>query len=166
MESLQKLEDIRDIFSILHDGEISNWNGNNEILKLEIECEYLAKKINKSYTKFFIELTNIKKLEFKAWMNPINLPQKIFTNIENIFQSSLEILSAEIENEVVKVICNQHNLNLDYCGGTLLIKCENIKIFDEKNNVMTIEELNRICEEYWNEFKTETEQKIIQKQNK
>jgi hypothetical protein len=163
MKNLKNLEDIRDVFSIFHDGIISNYSVNNELLKLEIDCEYLAKKIDKSYSRFFIELEKIKKIEFNPWMNPINLPQKIFTKIEDVFQANLEILSAEIENEIVKITCNQHNLDFEYCGGTLLINCKNVKIFDENIIELTIDELNKICEEYWNEFKKKTENSILNK---
>ncbi len=166
MENGKKLENIRDVFSIFHDGTISNWDGNKELLKLEIDCEYLAEKIDKSYKSFFIELENIEKLELNPWMNPINLPQKIFSEIEEVFQTSLEILSTEIENEIVKITCNQDNLDFEYCGGTLLLSCKNIKVFDQNLNELTIDEINKICEEYWNEFKMKTEISITEKQNK
>ena len=99
-------------------------------------------------------------------MNPINQPQILFTSIVDIFQATLEILSAEIENEFVKITCNQHNLDFDYCGGTLLVKCENVKVFDEKNNKLTIDELDKVCNEYWNEVKEQTEKSIIEKERK
>jgi hypothetical protein len=166
MENANKLENIRDVFSIFHDGIILNWNGNEELLKLKIDCEYLAKKIDKTFTSFIIELKNIEKIEFNPWMNPINLPQKTFTKIEDIFQAGLEILSADIENEIVKITCNQHNLNYEYCGGTLLLNCKSLKVFDENKNELTINKINTICEEYWDEFKLKIENSLIEKHNK
>ncbi|MBP4143212.1 hypothetical protein J3S90_15510 [Flavobacterium sp. P4023] len=163
MENRNKLENIRDVFSIFHDGIILNWNGNEELLQLIIDCEYLAQKIDKSFTSFVIELKNIEKIEFNPWMNPINLPQKTFIKIEDIFQTGLEILSADIENEMVKITCNQHNLNYEYCGGTLLLNCKSLKIFDENKNELTIDEINKICEEYWNETKLKIENSLIEK---
>jgi hypothetical protein len=43
------VEDIRDVFSIFHDGGISAWSGNKDTLTLTIDCEYLAERINKSF---------------------------------------------------------------------------------------------------------------------
>ncbi len=166
MESNKALENIRDIFSIFHDGTIETWNGNHELLKLKIDCEYLAQRIDKSYASFYVEFEKIEKLEFNPWMNPIHQPQKLFSNIVDIFQASLEILSVEIENAFAKITCNQHNLDFDYCGGTLLVNCKNVKVFDEKNNMLTIDELDKICNEYWNDFKEQTEKSIIEKESK
>ena len=166
MESNKSLENIRDIFSIFHDGTIETWNGNHELLKLRIDCEYLAQKIDKDFKVFYVEFEHFEKLEFIPWMNPINQPQTLFTNIVDIFQASLEILSAEIENGFVKITCNQHNLDFNYCGGTLLVNCKNVKVFDEKNNELTIDELDKICNEYWNEVKVQTEKSIIEKERK
>ncbi|EKT3967278.1 hypothetical protein NTJ12_002364 [Flavobacterium psychrophilum] len=166
MDNQKALEDIRDVFSIFHDGTIETWNGNQELLKLKIDCEYLAERIDKSYASFYVEFEKIETLEFNPWMNPINQPQTLFTNIVDIFQASLEILSAEIENGFVKITCNQHNLDFNYCGGTLLVNCKNVKVFDEKNNELTIDELDKICNEYWNDAKEQTEKSIIEKERK
>ena len=56
-------EDIRDIFSILHDGTISAWTGDKNLLTLTVDCEYLAERIDKSFDKFYVELINVDKLE-------------------------------------------------------------------------------------------------------
>ena len=45
-------EDIRDIFSILHDGTISACTGDKDLLTLTVDCEYLAELIDKSFDKF------------------------------------------------------------------------------------------------------------------
>jgi hypothetical protein len=46
--------DIRDIFLILHDGTISAWTGEKNLLTLTVDCEYLAELIDKSFDKFFL----------------------------------------------------------------------------------------------------------------
>ncbi len=43
------LEDIKDIFSILHNGTISAWTGDKYLLNLTVECRFLAEKINKPF---------------------------------------------------------------------------------------------------------------------
>ena len=155
------LEDIRDIFSILHDGRTSTWSGDKNSLTLKVNCEYLAERIDKSFKSFYIECRQIDKLELHPWMNPIDLPQTLLTDIKDVFEAELEILSAEIENDFVKITCNQHNLDFDYCGGTLLLNCKEIKIFDQAQRQLTIDEFDKICNDYWNRCGNELEERII-----
>ena len=145
------IEDIRDIFSILHDGTISAWTGNKDLLVLTVNCQYLAERIDKSFDKFYVELTNIDKIELDPWPNPFDIPTIIKTDFADIFQAELEILSAEIKNNAVVLACNQHNTDFDYCGGHLTINCKAIKIFDQNNNELTIDHLDKICNDYWDQ---------------
>jgi hypothetical protein len=149
------LNDIRDIFSILHDGTTSTWTGDKHLLTLKIDCEYLAQRIDKSYNCFYIECGQIEKIELHPWMNPIALPQTLLTDIDDIFKASLEILSANIERDFVKITCNQHNTNFDYCGGTLLLNCKSIKIFDQDKRQLTIDQFDQISKDYWEDFSKE-----------
>lgn len=146
------IEEIRDIFSILHDGTISTWTGDKIFLTLTIDCEYLAERIDKSYDKFFVELFNIDKIELDPWTIPTDLPTVTKTDIVDIFKAELEILSADIKGEKVVIACNQHNTNFDYCGGNLIISCETIKVFDQNKNELTIEQFDVICRSYWDEW--------------
>ncbi len=146
------IEDIRDIFSILHDGSITAWTGDNDWLTLTIKCDYLAERIDKSYTKFYVDLYKIKQLEFHPWPNPADLPAIIKTDFTDIFKAELDILSAEIKEDVVIVTCNQTDTDFDYCGGHLAISCETIKISDQSENELMIDQLDAICKSYWNEL--------------
>jgi len=157
------LDEIRDVFSIFHDGTISAYYGDMNLLRIQIDCEYLAERVAPSYKNFYVELEYIKKLEFIPWMNPIELSQIFLKEVKEIFQAGLVILSAEIENEHVKIYCNQHNTTFNYCGGNLLINCKSIKAFDQKNNQITIEKLTNICNGYWDDFGKRAEQKITKK---
>lgn len=123
-------EDTRDIFSILHDGTISAWAGNKDLMTLTVDCEYLAKRIDKSFDKFFVELIQLDELFLSTWPNPFDLPVKILTEPSDIFKAELEILTADIKDEKVVIACNQHDTEFDYCGGILTISCESIKVFD------------------------------------
>jgi len=145
-------KNIRDIFSILHDGSIIGWTGDKNLLTLKIDCQYLAKIIAPTFEHFFIELTDINKLVLEPWMNQIDLDQECFVELKDIFQAELEILSAEVENDFVKVSCNQSDISFDYCGGTLYIDCKSIKIFDQNKAELTIDKLDEVCKEYWEEF--------------
>ncbi len=149
---MTNIENVRDIFAILHDGTIIEWSGDRQHLMLKVGCQYLAERIEPSFENFFIELTDIHKLVLVPWMNPIELEQEYFVQLKDIFQAELDILSAETENDLVKVICNQSNSNFDYCGGTLYVGCQGIKIFDQNMNKLTIDRFDQICKEYWDDF--------------
>ncbi len=159
-------ENIRDIFSILHDGIISGWTGNKNQLTLEIECQYLAERIDKSFDRFYVDLIQIDNLHLTTWPNPFDLPVCTLTDLNDIFKAGLEILSADIKEDKVLVECNQHDTNFNYCGGNLTISCMTIKISDQKRNELTIDELNDICKSYWTEMNKELEKIIIDSQKK
>ena len=145
-------EEIRDIFSILHDGVISAWNGDKDLLTLTVDCEYLAERIDKSFDKFYVELLEIDKIELDPWSTPSDLQTAIKVNIPDIFKAELEILSTEIKNKEVVITCNQHDREFDYIGGNLTISCQNIKIFDQNKTELTINHFHKICKDYWDEW--------------
>ena len=161
MEEINTEQKIADIFSIFHDGNTSTWEINEELFTLKINCQYLAEKIDKSYQSFFVEFTEIRNIEFIPWMSPIELEQIKIYNLDKIFETELEILSAEIENGNAKIIFNQHNRELHYCGGNLVINSKEIKIFNEIKKELSIDELYKLCSEYWNDVKLETEKQIL-----
>ena len=82
-------ENIRDIFSILHDGEISAWTGDKNLLTLTVECRYLAERIDKSFDRFYVELSQVDELCLTTWPNPFNLPVQTLTEPSNIFKQNL-----------------------------------------------------------------------------
>ena len=145
-------DDIRDIFSILHDGTVSAWTGDKDLLTLTVDCEYLAERIDKSFDKFFVELTRLDELFLSIWTNPFDLPVQTLTDLSDIFKAELEILSADIKEGKVIIACNQHDTDLDYCGGNLTISCQTIKVFDQNKNELTIDQFGEICKIYWDEW--------------
>lgn len=145
-------EDIKDIFSILHDGTISAWIGDKDLLTLTVDCEYLAERIDKSFDKFFLELKEIDKIVLDPWTNPVDLPTVIKTEFSDIFKAELEIMSAEVKDDFVLVTCLQFDTNYDYSGGNLSISCKTIKVFDQNKNELTIDQFDTLCKSYWDEW--------------
>ena len=145
-------ENIRDIFSMLHDGVISAWTGNKNSLTLRIECQYLAERIDKSFERFYVELTQVDVLFLSTWPNSLDLQTQILTKPSDIFKAELELLSAEIRDGKVIIACNQHDTNFDYCGGNLTVSCKTIKILDQNKNELTIDQFDEICKNYWDEL--------------
>ena len=146
------IKDIRDVFSIFHDGGISAWTGDKNRLTLTIECQYLAERIDKSFNKFYIELNQIDVLFLSTWPNPIDLPVQILTEPSDIFKADLQILSADIEDDKAVITCFQHDTDFDYSGGNLTISSLTISIFDQHKNELKVEQLEKLCEEYWDEW--------------
>ncbi|MBN8684364.1 MAG: hypothetical protein J0L99_17075 [Chitinophagales bacterium] len=145
-------EETRDIFSILHDGTISAWMGDNNLLTLTVDCVYLAERIDKSFDKFYVDLINVYKLELYPWANPVDLPTNVKTDYADIFKAALEILSADIKDDVVVISCSLYDTDDDYCGGNLTISSQAIKVFDQNKNELTIDQFGEICKNYWHEW--------------
>jgi hypothetical protein len=149
---MEGIQNIRDVFSKLHDGTIIEYGSDKSSLTLKVSCQYLAERLDPTFEIFFVELAEVSGLTFVPWMNPFDLEQQYFVEINDIFQAELDILSAEIEQGFVKVSCNQRDPVFNYCGGILYISCKDIRIYDQNRIGLTIERLNQICNEYWDEF--------------
>jgi hypothetical protein len=147
----ESLADIDTIFSIFHDGTICEWTGDKNLLTLKVECLYLAERINKSFDSFYIDLISIDKLLLDLWMNPVELQKQIKTELADIFKADLDIISTKTEDDHVAISCNQTDTSLDYCGGTLLLSCQSIQVFDQNKNPLKIDQLEGICKSYWDQ---------------
>lgn len=146
------LLNIQNIFNIFHDGTIETWNGDKSKLTLKISCLYLAQRINKSYEYFYLELINIDTITLNPWTIPIDAQDIIKTNLQEIFETELEILNAEIENGSVEISVAQSNSNINYSGGILTLNCQEIKIYDHQKVLINLEYLEDICNQYWDGF--------------
>jgi hypothetical protein len=144
--SSQKIETI---FSLLHDGTITHWSGDKNSLTLTVDCQYLAERIDKSFSKFYVELIQVDEMVLSTWPNPLDRPVRILKEPIDIFKAELEILSADVMDDRVIVACNQYNTELDYSGGNLMISCKAIKVFDQDRNELTMDDLTEICKGYW-----------------
>ena len=148
------LEDIEVVFSILHDGSITAWSGDTNLLTLTIECQYLAECIDKSYSRFDVKLTQVEELLLTTWPKPIELPVQRFTKPDDIFKAELEILTANIKDGRVVIACRQDNKDFDYSGGNLTLRCKAIKISDQNKNEISIAQFKILGKRYWDEFKS------------
>ncbi|WP_215226681.1 hypothetical protein [Echinicola shivajiensis] len=143
------LNDIQDIFSIFHDGEIVDCKGDFNKLTLTIQCNYLAELINPDFENFYLNLSEINKLDFDPWMNPIGLEKTDFDSYEDYLKVDLKIISAEIKDDSIIETCNQHDADLDFCGGNLMVSVKDFNLYDHNMTPMTIDQLALICRKYW-----------------
>ena len=120
-----------------------------------MECEYLAERIDKSFDKFYIELSEIDKIELELWTE-VDIPD-IKTELADIFEAELGIISADSKGNDVVVACDQDDKNFDYDGGNLSINCSYIKIFDQLKKEITVDQLLEICKNYWDGLTSDKE---------
>lgn len=146
------IQDLSDVFSILHDGIITSYSENDRRLTLKVECCYLAELIDKRFDSFYIALDTVNHLSFITWPNPFDEPVIQLTLVEDVFKAPLEISSAEIKNDQVLISCNQHDLRFNYCGGQLLINCEVVHVYDNDGKELSIYSLDSLAKEYWREI--------------
>ena len=148
----QMEENLQILFNALHDGGIVSWHGDKNQLNLKIECQYLAELLDPSFGHFHLQLLQIERLVFVPWMNQEFIPHEYFVSLEDIFQSPLEIKSADIKDDLVVVYCSQGKPGYDYSGGNLYIKCADFKLSDQRNAEISLNELKTISTKYWREF--------------
>ena len=142
---------IAQVFSNCHDGTIhlERKEGLNQYWK--IDCLYLAKMIHPTYEFFWLKLDNVKRLEFHPLNKDLTTPTKIWTTFEAIAQLELEILTATVENNNIKIIGQQDNPILDSEGGELWLDSQGITFWDEKKQPLSAESFRVITNRYWNE---------------
>ena len=135
------------VFNCLHDGTISAWTGDLALLTLTVNCRYLAELLDPAFDSFVVQLSDITRFEMETWANP-GIEIQIKTEPAHVWKDELEILSAEKENDYVKIAFNQPDLTQGYCGASLVIKASDIKIFDQQFRELSIEQLVTITNNY------------------
>lgn len=150
---IDSLEDIRDIFSIFHDGCIVASALQGEALMLDIDIQYLSEKISPEFNGFTVSLYGFTNASFSTWPSDLKSEPEVIRNISVIFNPELEILEASLSQNKVVVICNQHSSKYDYCGGELSFNITSAEVKDPSGKSYTISELDDLCNSYWDEWK-------------
>lgn len=133
------LNELADILGTLHDGGITDYNGDFKKLELIIRCDYLAEIEKKDAKHFFLSVEDIQKFEFHYWGG------KIVNDIEKIIDLELEIGYSEIKNDTIVVSCNTWE-----SGGELFIKAKNPVLKNEDGITISTKKLYSMAKEYWN----------------
>ena len=145
-------EDIRDIFSIFHDGVISCAKSKAHGLVLEIEIQYLAERVQSGFSVFTVVLNGFRNAEFTTWPHDAEMAPEKITDISRIFEPKLEILESSNKDNGIRVVCNQHSGDYHYCGGELFFVTDTAEVYDESKKLYSIDELDKICKGYWDEW--------------
>ncbi|EKD26139.1 MAG: hypothetical protein ACD_79C01346G0001 [uncultured bacterium] len=157
---IKTLDDIRDIFNILHDGDIIDYEEKEKDLKLRVKISYLTERVREGYSYFTVTLFNYIKIQLETWPNQKGHEPEFYRDLNQIFQANLWILDAEIKEKSIVVSCSQADTAFDYCGGYLAFTSESAKVEDEAGKEYTIEELGNLSEAYWEEWENNNKNKI------
>jgi hypothetical protein len=156
---LSSLSNIADLFSVFHDGEIVSHLPNGYDLRLRIDVEYLAKRIQPTFKYFDIDLLGLANVEFTTWPLQEAEPPRQLHNFDEIFTPRLEVLSGEVDGSLIRVVCNQPSARLGYSGGDLRFSAQAAIVRDEAGAECSIDQLKSIAESYWCEFSERTKGK-------
>ena len=61
-------QDISCIFSALHDGSVTAYTGNQQCLRLTVDCLYLAQRIDKHFDHLYLDLQDVAELTLNVWL--------------------------------------------------------------------------------------------------
>ena len=147
-------DNLRDIFSIFHDGTIVNHELVPPGLRLEVEILYLAQRVHPQYRGFRVELHNAREISFATWPSDLNAPATQMDSLADIFAPQLDILGCEVEPSGLKISCNQSSPQWNYCGGELRLAADAATLTDAGGKEYSIDELRRLSEGYWNEWQS------------
>lgn len=136
------LIDQASLFSMFHDGSLVKLEKQESNVLFQVDIQYLAEIINPNYEYFNGYLKHCRELAF------VDFPGKTIFDLSNLQEAENiqpEILSAEVIENSVKVYCS---IDFNY-GGVFQFKAEDIKIFDQDNNQITLQQIRQFCKQYW-----------------
>jgi hypothetical protein len=132
------------IWNILHDGEmtaISEEDG--ESLTMFVSIPYLRRRLQPLGDSFVLTLEGLKRLEFRNF-DGTTTPLR-----EQIDIGSPEILSTESESMPVRIETTMGQLILDF---------QSIRFALDTGQEIAYETIEKVCDEYWTEWKAKAEQ--------
>lgn len=140
------------VFNILHDGSIVACELKDKNLEITVQIEYLAEMIHPSFKKFYIVLNNCSNVSFLPW--PKNEKEEgTPINDLKVINTELDILNAGTNANAIEIMC-QVDGSTELIGGILTFTAEQILIFTEDNKQITVDELQKIAEQYWTNLKS------------
>lgn len=59
-------ENVRDVFPIFHDGSLTSYTNDGDDVRLEIEIQYLAERVDPNFRKFVVHLFDVRDVQFST----------------------------------------------------------------------------------------------------
>ncbi|MCI5212777.1 MAG: hypothetical protein D3910_29195 [Candidatus Electrothrix sp. ATG2] len=147
---------IQQVFSVFHDGIMSNVKIDRTILSFDVKILYLAQRVNTEFQKFHVPLTGCNNLKFITWPVIDGAEAQELRDPVEIFKPELDILSGNLKCDQVQVVCNQPSPKFNYCGGELYFSADFMIVLDEAGKNYTLEELCELSRGYWKDWSKKT----------
>jgi hypothetical protein len=115
-----KQEDIPKVFSLFHDGIITSREFAGGILRLMIQMECLAERIDPSFTQFKVVLYGAKDFRFMTWPNRAEEDPLVLMDREDIFLPQLQVLEGAMKGEKSKSYATNRILHSTTAAGSCI----------------------------------------------
>lgn len=145
-------DDLAELFSILHDGVISEASFVDQDLLLTVRISYLAQRIAPNCTTFSVRLDRVEDMSFTTWPKESGAASEVLRDASAIFEPPLDILSGESADGYVQVVCNQPSSQTRHCGGTLSLRTSSATVWDQNRKQYSLTELAGIARAYWEDW--------------
>jgi hypothetical protein len=149
---IQNPDEIAQMLSVFHDGDMAAFRPDGLDLIVEIEIPYLTNRIQPGFKFFSVRFLRFRDLSFTTWPKDTGVDPWVLEGTEEVLDVAPEILSAEAEGPIVKVICNQQNPSLPYCGGELRFVADGARITDQASREWSLPDLITLAREYWDDW--------------
>jgi hypothetical protein len=146
-----ELIDQASLFSMFHDGILVKLEKQEDNVLFQVDIQYIAELINPNYECLNGYFKHCSELVFIGWSG-----ETIFdlSNLEENENIQPDIMGAEAKGDLVEVYCSiaPPSYGSPSYGGFLKFKAEDIKIFDQDNNPITLQQIREGCTQYWRKF--------------
>jgi len=130
------------IWNVLHDGEITALAGEGtETVTLFVSIPYLRRRMEPLGDSFVLTLSGVRQLQFRD------------------FSGSVSSLTDELQQtapEILSTVSEQMPITVATTAGELLADFDDIHIACETGESVSYEVVDKISEEYWDEWDTKS----------
>ena len=113
-------------------------------IRVQVEIEYLANKLNGNLNSIFVTLKNCTLFEFEQHWSKDDIR----------YYSSIQELEG-ITPGLMALSCDEKNghLEIDNISGVIRTKYDSAELTLENGDPLTFEELDAVSKEYWDDFR-------------
>jgi len=138
-----KMNERVQIWNVLHDGEITAFKQEGETLTMFVSIPYLRRRIEPLGDSLVLTLSGLTRMDF---LNFEGSPSSLTDELDGGLP---EILSTDSEEMPVTIATTT---------GTMILDFEGIAFALDTGEPVSFDELVKVCEEYWTEWKEKAEQ--------
>lgn len=138
-----KMNETIQIWNVLHDGEITAFKREGETLTMFVSIPYLRRRMEPLGDSIVLTLTGLTRVDF---LNFDGSPSSLADELDGGLP---EILSTDSEEMPVTIATTT---------GTMILDFRSIAFALDTGEPVTFEQLVKVCEEYWTEWKEKAEQ--------